>query len=132
MNKNYVDNLAVWVGLVRKDNESNIDLYERILERRYALGISKFCTENTVDEIILELFQQRWTGDSVTSSLWNMKKQLYKNIRNQVDGYWTGHTAYHILVDGGFIVEGKSGTKKKLTKLGEQFMMEMNLIYGDE
>lgn len=79
-----------------------------------------------IDQIIHDLFSTRWVGESVTCSLQAMKKQLHKNLTDQINGYWSGHTAYHIMVDGGFLVDepNTTGKPKKLTKLGEMFMSE--------
>ena len=78
------------------------------------------------DKIITELFQARWCGDHVLSSLDNMKEQLAKTLRDQLSGYWSGHTAYHIAVDGGFLNDAKSGEDKELTSMGLVFLNEMN------
>lgn len=77
-----------------------------------------------IDQIVFELFTNNWNGVSVLSSLDNMKKQLYKNLQNQIDGYWSGSTAYHIMINGGFLLDGKSSTKKELTMLGKLFMQK--------
>ena len=78
--------------------------------------------DSMVDKIIQDLFEARWHGDHVLSSLDNMKTQLAKTLKNQIEGYWSGHTAYHIAVDGGFLIDSKSGSEKKLTKLGLAFL----------
>ncbi|MBE4282305.1 hypothetical protein ACEWAQ_24110, partial [Vibrio parahaemolyticus] len=52
----------------------------------------------------------------------------YKNLKDQLAGYWTGHTAYWILVNGGFIVDGPKGTAKQLTRFGSMFKEEMESI----
>lgn len=77
-----------------------------------------------IDQIIFKLFSERWVEKNafVTKDINSMKKQLHKNLKNQIDGYWSGHTAYNLMVDGGFLICGKSGTNKKLTALGEMFM----------
>lgn len=77
-----------------------------------------------IDKIIFELFTNNWVGETVTKDLDNMKKQLHKNLINQVDGYWSGSTAYHIMTKGGFLIDSKSGTKKELTELGKVFIKE--------
>lgn len=85
------------------------------------------------DTIIKELFSSRWSGDLSSAPLEEMRKQLYKNLQDQVNGYWSGHTAYHIMVDGGFLIdskryrlEGSNECKgKKLTLLGQMFMKSM-------
>lgn len=86
-----------------------------------------------IDSIIKKLFSSRWSSDLSHAPIEDMRKQLHKNLKDQVDGYWSGHTAYHIMVDGGFLIdskrEGIEGTNKckgkKLTVLGEMFMEEM-------
>ena len=82
--------------------------------------------KNQIDQIIYDLFSKRWVGESVTCSLDAMKKQLHKNLTDQVNGYWSGHTAYHIMVEGGYLIAAKhvNGKPKKLTKLGESFMAQ--------
>lgn len=83
-----------------------------------------------IDKIIHNLFSTRWSGDLNNAPIQEMKKQLYKNLKNQIDGFWTGHTAYHIMVDGGFLIDAKrqriKDTEmyegKKLTELGVLFM----------
>lgn len=79
-----------------------------------------------VDKIIFDLFSERWVGESVTKNIDSMKKQLFKNLNDQVNGYWSGHTAYDIMVDGGFLVDAKhKSPDKKLTKLGLLFTKSM-------
>ena len=75
-----------------------------------------------IDKHIENLFNTYWSGDHVKSSIQNMRSQLKKNLQNQIDGYWSGSSAYKIMVEGGFLVDAKSGTKKKLTTLGELFI----------
>lgn len=93
--------------------------------RSYSFEQSKY--SNPIDQIIYELFSSRWTGESVTCSLEAMKKQLYKNLTDQVNGYWSGHTAYQIMIDGGFLIDAPNttGKPKQLTKLGELFFLSM-------
>ncbi len=81
-----------------------------------------------IDQVIHELFSNNWTPDLRTASIDKMRAQLYKNLKNQLDGYWTGHTAYWILVNGGFIVDGPKGTVKQLTRFGSMFKEEMESI----
>lgn len=75
-----------------------------------------------IDKIIKTLFWQYWVGDSVRNSLDEMKKQLHKNLTDQVNGYWSGHSAYQIMSKGGFLVDAKSCTKKELTSFGRAFI----------
>ena len=84
-----------------------------------------------IDKVIFELFSTRWRGDLSAAPISEMRAQLRKNIQNQIDGYWSGSTAYRIMVDGGFIVDSKrkiifgSGGMaegKKLTIFGKIFM----------
>lgn len=66
------------------------------------------------DEVIYKLFSTYWVGTQ-QDNLELAKKQLYKNLTDQVNGYWSGSTAYYIMTTGGFLIDGKKGTKKKLT-----------------
>lgn len=77
-----------------------------------------------LDEYIKEAFLARWCGDEVRESLDSMKAQLFKNLHDQVSGYWSGHSAYGIMRDYGFLINEKhvNGKPKKLTRLGEMFM----------
>jgi hypothetical protein len=83
-----------------------------------------------IDKIIYELFSTRWSGNLRERTINNMRKQLFKTLRDQCNGYWSGHTAYYIAVDGGFLIDSKrirddnSGRcrPKKLTLLGKMFM----------
>ncbi len=76
---------------------------------------------NLISKIIESLFKQRWSGDLADAPVNEMRDQLSKTLRDQTRGYWSGHTAYNLAVDGGFLVEGKKGSRKKLTSLGELF-----------
>ena len=84
-----------------------------------------------IDKIIHKLFSTRWSSDLSNSPIEDMRAQLNKNLQNQIDGYWSGHTAYHIMVDGGFLVDSKriyvdgKCKGKKLTVLGQMFMESM-------
>ena len=75
-----------------------------------------------MNNIIRELFLSRWVGKHVLSSTKNMREQLHKNLTDQVSGYWSGHTAYHLMVDGGFLLDGDKSSNKKLTPLGDLFI----------
>lgn len=77
-----------------------------------------------MDEIISKTFNKYWHGDEVLKSLDNMKAQLYKNLNDQCNSYWSGSGAYCIMTKGGFLFDGKSCTEKVLTPLGEMFMEE--------
>lgn len=85
-----------------------------------------------IDQVIFNLFSDRWVESNpfVTKDIDSMKKQLHKNLRDQVNGYWSGHTAYHLMVGGGFLIDAKSGTKKKLTAFGQVFMDNYCKIEG--
>ena len=79
-----------------------------------------------LDKYITEAFQCRWHGQHVTDSLDEMKRQLYKNLTDQTNGYWSGSSAYGIMVDYGFLIDAKfeNHKPKKLTKLGELFFKQ--------
>jgi hypothetical protein len=87
-----------------------------------------------IDKVIHDLFSSRWTDNLAKAPIEDMKKQLHKTLIDQVNGYWSGHTAYHIAVDGGFLVDSKrvfdEGTckakGKKLTSFGKLFVDSMS------
>lgn len=76
-----------------------------------------------IDELISDLFKS-WVGPA-SENIELAKNQLYKNLSDQLAGYWSWHTAYWIMTCGGFLIDAPSGQKKKLTALGEMFMKEM-------
>jgi hypothetical protein len=80
----------------------------------------------TLDEFILNLFRTYWRG-SASENIELAKHQLYKNLTDQINGYWSGYSAYHIMTYGGFLVDAKhkNGKSKKLTALGKEFMESM-------
>lgn len=77
-----------------------------------------------LDEYIQKAFELRWCGEHVRTSLDEMKKQLHKNLTDQTNGYWSGGSAYGIMVDFGFLIDAKhvNNKPKKLTELGKIFM----------
>lgn len=86
-----------------------------------------------INKIIHKLYSTRWSGDLSSSTIGDMRKQLKETLNAQIQGYWSGHTAYHIAVDGGFIIDSKRmdtentgmAKPKKLTELGKMFMESM-------
>ena len=86
-----------------------------------------------IDKIIFKLFSRNWHGDLSSSTIEAMRLQLRNNLQDQVNGYWSGSTAYYIMTKGGFLVDSKrkpiesSGMceGKKLTALGQMFMDSM-------
>ena len=75
-----------------------------------------------INKIISKLFKERWTENLANASIDEQRGQLFKTLQDQMRGYWSGHTAYHLAVDGGFLIDAKSNANKKLTALGEMFM----------
>ncbi len=86
-----------------------------------------------VNKVIQEMFSVYWSGDLSEAPVADMRKQLHKNLSDQLNGYWSGHTAYYIMTRGGFLVDSKrittEGNKckpKELTHLGKEFMRQMS------
>ena len=77
-----------------------------------------------INEIIEDMFNLYWKGEYTLSSIDNMRKQLNKNINDQIQRYWSGHSAYSIMVKGGFLINEKKGAKKELTELGKRFIKD--------
>lgn len=78
--------------------------------------------ERVIDSIIEPLYKARWSGDLSDAPVSEMRDQLFKTLRDQTMGYWSGHTAYNIAVDGGFLINDKKGANKRLTSLGAMFV----------
>lgn len=74
------------------------------------------------DEYINKLFEGTNFGEKINSCVKAKRKQIVKTLRDQVAGYWSGHTAYHIAVDGGFLKDAKKSEAKQLTELGVAFL----------
>lgn len=72
------------------------------------------------DEYIDSLFEGANFGEDSTTE--RRKQLIKKGLKNQLDGFWTGHTLYHILTDGGFLYDAKTSDKKRLTALGQAFI----------
>lgn len=85
------------------------------------------------DFIIHGLFSSRWSGNLSSAPIEDMRQQLAKTLRDQMAGYWSGHAAYHLAVDGGFLIDSKRepigdsnmAKGKRLTVFGEKFMLSM-------
>lgn len=88
--------------------------------------------ERVIDSIIEPLFKARWSGDLSDAPISEMREQLFKTLRDQTMGYWSGHTAYNIAVDGGFLINDKKGANKRLTRLGAMFVEQEQLRKGGE
>lgn len=76
------------------------------------------------DEYINKLFEGSNFGAKINGSTEAKRAQIVKTLRDQVSGYWSGHTAYHIAVDGGFLKDAKRTANKELTALGVAFIQE--------
>lgn len=76
------------------------------------------------DKFINELFDGTNFGKPTNESVDKKRQQIAKTLRDQITGYWSGHTAYHIAVNGGFLHDAKSGDTKRLTALGILFLNE--------
>ena len=75
------------------------------------------------DDYISALFKGSNFGERTNNSVQAQRDQLAKTLTDQTDGFWSGHTAYHIAVYGGFLIDRRFGAgPKKLTLLGERFM----------
>jgi len=83
--------------------------------------------DRVIDSIIEPLFKARWSGDLSDGPVSEMRDQLFKTLRDQTMGYWSGHTAYNIVVDGGFLINDKKGANKRLTSLGATFLEQEQL-----
>ena len=76
------------------------------------------------DEYINKLFEGTNFGEHVNQSVNEKRKQIEKTLKDQINGYWSGSTAYGIVIRGGFLNDAKFGKEKKLTPLGIAFLQE--------
>ena len=83
--------------------------------------------DRVIDSLIEPLYKARWSGDLSDAPVSEMRDQLFKTLRDQTMGYWSGHTAYNIAVDGGFLINDKKGANKRLTSLGAMFVEQEQL-----
>lgn len=81
-----------------------------------------------IDKLIEKLFIDNWSGKETIKNLDNMKKQLYKNLSDQSNGYASGSTAFYIMVQGGFLKPNKKGKTGTLTELGKMFIEDYKKI----
>ena len=79
------------------------------------------------DKYINSIFEDTNFGPLVSGCVTEKRKLIVKTLRNQLDGYWSGHTAYWIAVDGGFLYDSKTSEDKKLTALGAAFLEAENV-----
>ena len=76
------------------------------------------------DDFVNNLFEGLNFGGHINGSVEEKRKQIAKTLRDQVNGYWSGHTAYHLVVNAGFLHDAKRevGVGKTLTAFGVAFM----------
>ena len=98
-------------------HKENLELTEQLAK----------ANERVINSIIEPLFKTRWSGDLSSAPASEMREQLFKTLRDQTMGYWSGHTAYNIAVDGGFLINDKKGANKRLTSLGAMFVEQEQL-----
>ncbi len=71
------------------------------------------------DEYISKLFEGTNFGVAINNSVELQRELLIKCLKDQLNGLWTDQEyAYHILVHGGFLIDGKAGSEKQATALG--------------
>jgi len=83
--------------------------------------------ENTsvvTDSFINDIFAGTNFGEKINNSVKAKREQIAKTLNDQINGYWSGHTAYHIVVNAGFLFDAKTDEDKKLTALGVSFLQE--------
>lgn len=77
------------------------------------------------DEFINELFINTNFGKPINDSIRKKKYLLGETLKHLTEGYWVGHTAFHIALDGGFIKDGKKSEPKELTAFGNAFITQL-------
>lgn len=85
----------------------DIDELINILQKEQAEIDEAELMDAAIDGVIYLLYSSFWSGDLSGAPVSEMKKQLYKTLTDQVNGYWSGHSAYQIAVAGGFLIDSK-------------------------
>lgn len=78
--------------------------------------------KTVTDDYINGLFADKDFGDPINECIKKKRELLLKGIRVQAQGMWSGHTLYHILIEGLFIKDGKTGEPKPITPMGLDFL----------
>ncbi|HIF9321622.1 TPA: hypothetical protein ACX6QP_002119 [Photobacterium damselae] len=129
----FINNQGCKVSVSAHGSDLKVALVEcciKVLEIKFDGGVELADRElNEIDALIFQLFSEYW--DDSIQKIEQMRAQLHKNLTDQVNGWWSGHTAYHLMVNGGFLLDGKSGTKKTLTLLGKMFIESMGGLAHD-
>lgn len=73
------------------------------------------------NEYIERLFTGTDFGPDVNDSIEEKRRFIKQEIIKQRNGHWSGHTSYHIMLNGGFIIDSKN-EKKKITLLGIEYL----------
>jgi hypothetical protein len=76
------------------------------------------------DAELEKLFHNTNFGSEINGCVKAKRKQLLKNITDKFNGYWNGHTAFHIMLDAGLVLDGKPSNQTKLTQRGINFMQQ--------
>ena len=84
------------------------------------------------DEEISQLFKKYWSGELQNGSIKDQVAQLRKTLKNQLEGFWSGSSAYSIVIEGGFLVDAKFGGGKTLTEKGKAFIDDTRYWSNDE
>lgn len=74
------------------------------------------------DEFINKMFKGTNFGGKINNCVKAKREQILKTLKNQTEGYWSGHTAYHLVVDAGLLHDAKKDEDKKLTAIGVAFV----------
>lgn len=96
----------------------------------FLLGISlgEPKTENDLnfsDQWAQKIFLNTNFGTQINGDPTLQKAQLAKTLRDQMGGYWSGHTAYHLAVNAKLLHDGPASTLKHLTESGLCFLTNM-------
>ena len=74
------------------------------------------------DAELEELFHNKNFGSAINGCVKAKRKQLLKNVTDKFNGFWNGHTAFHMMLDAGLVLDGKPSNQTKLTQRGINFM----------
>ena len=74
------------------------------------------------DDEIIDLFEGTNFGDKINNCAKMKRRELFKSVRDKQNGYWTGHTAFNIMLNAGLVQNGLASNKTNLTTRGYNFL----------
>ena len=76
------------------------------------------------DAELEHIFYNKNFGEKINGCVKAKRRQLLKSVLDKSNGFWNGHTAFHMMLDAGLVIDGSAYNKTKLTQRGINFMLQ--------